>query len=231
MNETDMRITQMKIIYKKLYKLAIVLLIGALPMILSCSSVNDNSSNNLTEHFHKSIDSVLASPLSLKNVPEDKVLIIGRLLFYMEGEPRIRSKEVVELGFVPVKNFLDINERKQYTTFYPLKRDKQGYFFLLLDTEPIVLSYIYIKNDSKIYSLSGSAVLNLNDDIESAYCGEIHIVKGLNRNHNTPNEHTLDTTIQLYDNYTDGIDYLDTTYHRELSGDIENIRYLPFISP
>jgi hypothetical protein len=219
----------MKHPHNALNKALIKLLIFIALIVTSCSSTEVNF-QNLTDDYLRNEEAVLGSPLNQSKIPNDKALVMSRVVFYIDGQPLVKPKKIIELGFVPIDKFIDTEQRIKHTVFYPLKRDKQGYFFLLLDRTPLVLSYVYLKDDNKIHKISGGAVLNLSEDIKKAYSGEIHIINGINKNSDNAGEYSLNTLIQFYYNYNDGTEYLKKTYSKAIE-DVSDIHILPFITP
>ncbi len=219
----------MKHLHNTLYRSMTMLLVFLSLMVASCSSTKTNF-QKLTDDYLRNEEAVLSSPVNQSEIPKDKTLVMSRIVFYIDGQPVIKPKESIELGFVPIEKYIDTEQRIKHTVFYPLKRDKQGYFFLLLDRTPLVLSYVYLKDDNKIHQISGGATLNLSENIKRAYSGEIHIIKGINKNSDNTGEYTLDTLIQFYYDYENGTNYLKKTYNKAIEV-VDDIYVLPFIIP
>lgn len=192
-------------------------------IFLSCSSVNNYG--DITNTFLEEREIVNPDTIDITKIPEGKTIIIGRIVFYIDNNIEIINNTNMELGFLPLSEILYTKNRLKETKFYKIKLDKEGYFFLQLDSTPISLFYIYIELYDKVFSIPSGAILDINENSKIIYAGEVQIIK--RDKHNNHNEYYLDTLFNFYNNSFKAFEYLNKQY----SINPKNIKIVPFYVP
>ncbi|MFW5799354.1 MAG: hypothetical protein ACOCV8_00960 [Spirochaetota bacterium] len=206
-------------------------------MLLSITMITCSSGNYgyITDNLDKSDadkKSTLIAPISINNIPEDKTMVISRIVYYMEDEHLINNTDKVELGFIPAMELIYTKKRVKLTNFYSLKMDSEGYFFMLIDDEPTALSYISLGINDKLYTIPSSAILDIDDSDNCVYAGEIHIIipdKKESKANKKDKEtyYKVNTFFEFYNNQDTAFEHLSNAYNL----DTEQIEVNPFIEP
>ncbi len=197
----------------------IILFIIYISMAISCTG----NINGITNDLFGNRQVALQSPIPIKEIPKDKTLIIGRIVYYIDGNPVINTSDKIELCFIHTNNILKISDKINKATFYELKIDENGYFFILVDRKPLALSYIYLGANNKIYSIPACAFVILKETSVEVYTGEIQVI---NRENGT-SLYFIDTLFEFYNNQKNALPYLEEHYGINPN----EIEIIPFTEP
>jgi hypothetical protein len=178
-------------------------------LILDCTGTDHITS--IEEELEDGRRVVHVGEIDLSDINRDKAVIISRVVYYIENTPQILDKETIQLGFISLDKLLTPQNRADETIFYDVSLDNDGYFMIEMDREPHSLIYLYLGIDDDIHIIPTGALLNIDDDSNKVYAGEIHIIKPGKETDDTI-DYAIDTYIEFYNNQDNAINHLKREY-------------------
>jgi hypothetical protein len=178
-------------------------------LILDCTGTDHITS--IEDELEDGRRVIHVGEVDFSEINPDKAVIIARVVYYIENKPHVLDKETIQLGFITLDKLLTPLNRADETIFYDVSLDKEGYFMFEMDREVHSLIYLYLGIDDDIHIIPTGALLNIDDDSNKVYAGEIHIIKPEKETDNTC-DYAIDTYIEFYNNQDNAIHHLKREY-------------------